>query len=99
MTTKERATVQSFINRMTELDKIRDETLETLKDMNKAHGDGNCWCSWDANLEGIAKNSGIDSLEYRRAATVYKKYVQATAQQDLIRQFGGELAEIGFWKH
>lgn len=99
MTTKERATVQRFINRMTELDKIRDETLETLKDMNEAHGDGNRWCSWDACLDGIAKNNSRDSLEYRRATAVYKRYVQATAQQDMIRQFGGELAEIGFWKH
>ena len=98
MTTKERATVQGFINKMTELDKIADETLETLKDMNEAHGDGTRWCSWDACLDGIAKHNNRESLEYRRAAHVYRRYVEARAQQDLIRSFGGELAEIGFWK-
>lgn len=99
MTTKERAAVQGFINKMTELDKIRMETLETLKDMNAAHGDGHRWCSWDACLEGIAKHNDRQSIEYRRAAHVYEEYIAAQAQLDLISSFGGELANIGFWKH
>ena len=98
MTTKEHAAMQKFFNRITELDKIETETLNTLKDMNEAHGDGNRWCSWDACMNGIARNNSIDSLEYRRAAAVYKRYVEAMAQKDLLNKFGAELAELGFWK-
>ena len=68
MTRKERAAVQGFINKLSELDKI-------------------------------AEASGIESLEYRRAEVVYERFIKASAQMDLIRAFGGELAEIGFWKN
>ena len=99
MTTKERATVQAFINKLSELDSIESETLKTLQDMCEANGDGYRWCSWDFCLEKIAKANGIESLEYKHAAAVYKRYVEVNAQKDLIREFGGNLANIGFWKH
>ena len=99
MTTKERATVQAFINKLSELDSIESETLKTLQDMCEAHGDGHRWCSWDFCLEKIAKANGLESLEYKCAAAVYKRYVEVNAQKDLIREFGGNLANIGFWKH
>lgn len=50
MTNNERAAVQKFINKVSELDRISDETLATLKDMNEAHGDGHRWCSWKAKF-------------------------------------------------
>jgi DNA-binding LytR/AlgR family response regulator len=50
-------------------------------------------------LEKIAKANGRESLEYKHAAAVYKRYVEVNAQKDLIREFGGNLANIGFWKH
>ena len=99
MTTKERTTVQGFINKITELDNIIDETLQTLQDMNIEHGDGHRWCSWDGCLDGIAKYNTRESIEYRRAANVYRKFVEASAKRDLITSFGGELAELGFWKN
>lgn len=99
MTRKERATVQGFINKLSELDKIEHETLETLKGMCETYGDGNRWCSWRACLDKIAEASGIESLEYRRAEGVYERFIKASAQRDLIMKFGSELAEIGFWKN
>ena len=99
MTRKERATVQGFINKLSELDKIENETLKTLKGMCETYGDGNRWCSWKTCLDKIAEASGIESLEYRRAEVVYERFIKASAQMDLIRAFGGELAEIGFWKN
>ena len=98
MTIKERTTVQNLINKMDEFDEIENYTLKTLQDMNVKHGDGHRWCSWDACLEGIAKNNSRDSIEYKRAAIIYRQYIEASAKIDLIRDFGIELSKVGFWK-
>lgn len=98
MTRNERAAVQKFINKISELDRISDETLETLKDMNEAHGDGHRWCSWKGNLDGLAKTLDRDDIIYRRAEYQYERFLKAEAQKDLIRSLGQDLADLGFWK-
>lgn len=98
MTKKERATVQGFINKMTELRKIEEETLKALQDLNVEHGDGSRWCSWQACLNGILANPETDERTKAQAKYQYERFVKATAQEDLIRDFGADLAEIGFWK-
>lgn len=98
MTSKERAAVQGLINKMTELEKIREETLEALKDMNEAYGDGHRWCSWKACLDGIIKNTEERSIERGRAEHQYERYLKASGQYELIQSFGQELADLGFWK-
>lgn len=98
MTKKERATVQRFINNLTELSNIKDETLKTLQDLNEEHGDGHRWCSWQACLDGILANSQTDDVVKSWAKYHYERFVKATAQEDLIRDFGASLAEVGFWK-
>lgn len=98
MTKAERTTVQGLINRMTELDEVRDETLVALQDLNQTYGDGHRWCSWDACLDGLAGVLDKDDANFKRALYQYKRFVEASAKLDLIRDFGGELAKIGFWK-
>lgn len=98
MTTKERTAVQGLINKMTELDKIMDETLEALEQMNEEHGDGSRYCSWKHNLDGVIANTEPNSVERGRAFYQYDRYMTARAQQDLIREFGGTLADLGFWE-
>ena len=98
MTAKERAAVQGFINKITELDEIESETLHALQDINAEHGDGHRWCSWKANLDGVIANQERNSVWRGRAEHQFEKYVKASAQRDLIQNFGGTLAELGFWK-
>ena len=98
MTKNERAVVQGFINKINDLEKVREATLEALKDMNELHGDGHRWCSWEACLEGLASRLDPEHVVYRRAKYEYDRFVKASAQIDLIREFGGDLADIGFWK-
>ena len=98
MTKKERATVQGFINKLTELSIIEEETLKALQDLNVVYGDGSRWCSWEACLEGILKNTETDDRTKAQAKYQYTRFVKAAAQEDLISDFAGELADIGFWK-
>lgn len=98
MTKAERATVQGFINKLSGLDNVKDETLKTLQEMNETHGDGHRWCSWEACLDGIEANLGRDDIIYKKAKYQYERFLKAVAQQDLIRELAGELSELGFWK-
>lgn len=98
MTKTERAVIQKFINKFSDLDVVRDATLKNLQDMNEEHGDGHRWCSWEACLDGLAKTLGRDDIIYRRAKVQYETFLKASAQKDFIRDFGSALAEIGFWK-
>ena len=98
MTKVERAAVQGFINKTSELEKIMYKILKDLQEMNETHGDGHRWCSWEACLDGLAANLGRDDIIYRRAKHQYERYIKASAQKDLILEFGVELAELGFWK-
>lgn len=94
MTKVERITVQSMINRISEIEERRDKAFHDLQEAN-GRINGDCWCSakmnHDALIEsGKANNPYIDNL--------YEIYVSCCAQIDLIRDFGGALADIGFWK-
>lgn len=98
MTTKERQTIQNFFNRMSEFDKEQDEMLKNLMDLNETYGDGSRWCSWKHNLDMIRENCE-DELIVARAETMYRRFLEASAKEDLLMELGSELAELGFWKN
>lgn len=97
MTTKERQTMQNFINKLTTFRKIQDEMLNNLMELNATYGDGSRYCSWKYNLDKILENC-TDSTIRARAETMYENYLKASAKEDLIRDLGCELAELNFWK-
>jgi hypothetical protein len=97
MTTKERTAIQRFVNKLSELDEIKHAAFVELQNINEAHGDGNRWCSPDYNLDClIAANA--EQIHINRAKRCYRDYFEADAKQDLIRELGGTLADLGFWK-
>lgn len=96
MTAKERNLIQSTINKLTALDAERDRIFKELQQMNADHGDGHKWCSVDANLEGISTHGGKD--QQSRALWLYRRYFEAEAKKDLLRELGQGLADLGFWK-
>ena len=98
MTAKERKATQDLINLFTPLREEEDKAFHDLQELNATEGDGSRWCSVDANLEGIETHS-TDRRTRERARALYRKYWEASAKQDLLRDFGGTLAELGFWKH
>ena len=98
MTTKERQTLQKFFNRMTEFDIEQEEMLHNLMDLNQTYGDGSRWCSWKANLDGILENCE-DSIIRGRAETMYRRFLEAQAKEDLLMELGSDLADLGFWKN
>ena len=97
MTTREHETIQRFFNRMSEFEAEQDKCFKELQEINATFGDGNRWCSAEHNLEMLAKTA-TDSLEYRRAKTIYEKYLKAGAKHDLLMELGAGLADLNFWK-
>lgn len=97
MTKKERATIQNFINKTTELRNIQDESLKALQEMNIKYGDGHRYCSWESNLLGVLGSATADNQIKAAAKHQFKRSEDAHAQERLISEFGGELANIGFW--
>lgn len=98
MTKKERAIVQNFINKMTELRNIQEESLKTLQDMNMKYGDGSRYCSWESNLLGVLGSTNADNQIKAAARHQFRRSEEAHAQERLIHEFGADLAEVGFWK-
>ena len=98
MTKKERATIQSFINKLTELRNIQEESLKTLQDINMKCGDGHRYCSCESNLLGILESTTADNQIKAEAKHQFRRSEEAHAQERLIHEFGAELANIGFWK-
>ena len=97
MTTREHETIQRFFNRMSEFEAEQDKCFKELQEMNATFGDGHRWCCAEYNLEMLAKTAP-ESLEHRRAKTIYEKYLKASAKHDLLMDLGAELAELRFWK-
>ena len=97
MTKKERATVQNFINKITELRNIQDESLKSLQEMNMKYGDGSRYCSWESNLLGVLGSATADNQIKAQAKHQFRRSEEAHAQERLIHEFGAELANIGFW--
>ena len=97
MTAKERAVIQAHINKMTEIDREKDRAFYAIQALNVEHGDGTKWCSPDANLAGVLANG--DELSKGRAKYQYRLYFEACAKEDLLRELGQGLADIGFWKN
>ena len=97
MTAKERNFIQTTINKLTELDAEKDRLFKQLQALNVECGDGRKWCSVDANLEGARKHG--DENQRNRALWMYRRYFEADAKEDLLREFGQGLADLGFWKH
>lgn len=97
MTAKERKLIQTTINKLTDLDAEKDRLFKELQDLNVKCGDGSRWCSVDANFEGVRQNG--DETQRHRALYMYRRYFEANAKEDLLREFGQELANLGFWKH
>lgn len=97
MTAKERNLIQATINKLTELDAEKDRLFNDLQALNVKCGDGHKWCSVDANFEGIRQHG--DETQRHRALWMYRRYFEADAKEDLLREFGQELANLGFWKH
>lgn len=97
MTTKERKTVQNFINRITELENVKQEAFDNLQNLCWVYGDGSKWCSPEVNYQSVLNNCEDASI-INRAKMNLRRYFEADAQIDIIRDLGGELANIGFWK-
>lgn len=97
MTTKERKTIQNFINKLTELEAEQDKAFKELQNLNVTCGDGDKWCCLESNLKGVLDH-GTDR-DKGRAEYLYRKYFEAEAKMDVIRELGGELAALGFWKN
>lgn len=95
MTTKERKALQKIINRMDELEIEKSTAFYELQVLNEDFGDGTKWCSVQANVEGVLKHG--DEYSNRRALAAYRRYFEADAKEALIRDLGGELANLGFW--
>ena len=97
MTKKERATIQNFINKITEMRNIQDESLKALQEMNMKYGDGHRYCSWELNLLGVLGSASADNQIKAEAKHQFRRSEEAHAQEKLIIKFGAELANIGFW--
>lgn len=96
MTAKERKLIQTTINKLTDLDAEKDRLFKELQDLNAKCGDGHRWCSVDANFEGVRANGNKD--QQSRALWLYRRYFEAEAKKDLLRELGQGLANLGFWK-
>ena len=82
MTIKERQSIQKFINKIQSYREDMSTTLEILKDLNEAFGDGDRYCSWKNNLDGVLMGKCSQTTK-RRAQSVYESYVSAKAKYDL----------------
>ena len=100
MTTKERKTIQNFVNRMTELRETADSAFKELQTLNKSVS-GTAWCSAESNYKDIVEclsKPGCSPHIADRAQRLYEQYVGAEAQQILLQDLMTDLANIGFWK-
>lgn len=57
MTTKERKTIQNFINKLTELEAEQDKAFKELQNLNVTCGDGDKWCCLESNLKTLFENA------------------------------------------
>ena len=97
MTTKEHAALQKLFNTLQDYDNTQTAMLKELQELNAQHGDGHRWCSWKANLDGIAKTDP-GSIHHRRAEMCYETYMNACGAYEAMMDLGSTLAELGFWK-
>ena len=98
MTTREHDTIQRFFNRMSDIDREKDEVLEQLQQISVSEGDGHRWCTIVENLRSVQRKHGIGTFASDRAQRLYVRYEQLCAQEELLMDLGSELAEINFWR-
>ena len=98
MTTKEHAALQTLFNTVQDFESTQSAILHELMDLNEKHGDGHRWCSWKANLDGLAKTAP-GTIYHRRAEALYDKYNQACGAYNAMMDLGRVLSELNFWKH
>ena len=96
MTTKERNIIQTHFNKFMELDAQKDRCFKALQDLNAESGDGTRWCGVESNLRGVWEHGS--EIDRNRALHLYRLYFEADAKEDLLRELGQPLADIGFWK-
>lgn len=97
MTTKERTAIQTFFNKYGEIREQQEKAFKELQDLNGKLGSGSRWCCAMTNRDDILK-SDADSRTKGRATYLYDIYTEARGKEELMREFGKELANLGFWK-
>lgn len=92
MTKTEKKVMQNHFNLLSEISAEKNEVFEELQRRNKEEGSGNAWCCANRNFKDLLANGKDYSF-------LYDKYVECCAKEDLLREFGGKLAGLGFWKN
>lgn len=77
----------SFIEVQNEIidDYRKDDTLYQIQHINVKYGDGNRWCSWEKNLEGIVRNAALYPDRVIEAIHLYTLHKVLSAKYDVIR--------------
>ena len=94
----EREELQRVFNQIGDMDRIKEETLKELQELNVEHGDGQRWCSWKACLDGVIKENP-SGIWRGRAEYQYERFLKAEGGYDALMVLGQALADIGFWKN
>lgn len=98
MKANERKALQSLFNKINEMDKIKEETLKNLQELNVEHGDGHRWCSWKGCLDGVLQ-ANPDGIWRGRAEYQYERFMKAEGAYNMLMELGATLAEVNFWKN
>lgn len=100
MTKAERAMLQGIINRLGPLGDESDRIFKELQAMARDLGLP-VYCSAKSNTEQLLKCDEPYTKYSTYAASadyLYEQYVEINAKKDMIRELGGELAKLGFFK-
>lgn len=59
-----------------------DDTLKRLMDLNEEFGDGSRWCSWDANMVGIAKHGNKHAI--KESLEIYAEHIRIETEKSIL---------------